>query len=175
MGLQIPRRSRYCQRMSVPRLGLAMVLCGSLALAAAAQEAPAKKPFFDLRGREPEYAGPQGDRLSPEEVSEVRIGYFGPADPDHPLYGNLWTAAQRRSMMPTALALITASRFAYSPPGPIILGATVSRRSRNSSIAIASGQLSVVSMGPRRIWPSRLSSRRACRSSARSVPTNRST
>jgi len=28
-------------------------------------------------------------------LSEIRIGYFGPADPQHPLYGDLWSAAQR--------------------------------------------------------------------------------
>jgi ABC-type branched-subunit amino acid transport system substrate-binding protein len=74
---------------------MVMALCGSLALAAAAQEVPQEKPFFDLRSHEPEYVGPPGERLTPDEVSEVRIGYFGPSDPDDPLYGSLWTAAQR--------------------------------------------------------------------------------
>ncbi len=81
--------------MNLARFGIAITLCGSLALAAAAQEAPKEKPFFDLRGHEPEYVGPPGERLAPDEVSEVRIGYFGPSDPDDPLYGSLWVAAQR--------------------------------------------------------------------------------
>lgn len=81
--------------MSLTRFGLAIVLCGGLAWAAAAQESPPVQPFFDLRGHEPTFVGPPGERLAPEDVAEVRLGYFGPADADHPLYGNLWTAAQR--------------------------------------------------------------------------------
>jgi ABC-type branched-subunit amino acid transport system substrate-binding protein len=81
--------------MRFARFGFVLALCGSLTAAAAAQEASKEKPFFDLRGHEPAYVGPSGARLTPDEVTEVRIGYFGPADPNHPLYGNLWTAAQR--------------------------------------------------------------------------------
>ncbi len=81
--------------MSLARFGIAITLCGSLALAAAAQEAPKEKPFFDLRDHEPEYVGPPGERLTADEVTEVRIGYFGPSDPDNPLCGSLWVAAQR--------------------------------------------------------------------------------
>jgi branched-chain amino acid transport system substrate-binding protein len=36
---------------------------------------------------------PVDDRSLPPEVSEVRIGYFGPADPDDALSGDLWLAA----------------------------------------------------------------------------------
>ncbi len=40
------------------------------------------------------HAGPGRDRAAPEGLSEVRIGYFGPDDPDHPDAGDLWCAAQ---------------------------------------------------------------------------------
>ncbi|MHB8899940.1 MAG: hypothetical protein ACYC6Y_14430, partial [Thermoguttaceae bacterium] len=50
-------------------------------------------PFFD-RTRQPlEYAGPGRELPEPAELHEVRIGYFGPGDPDHPAAGDLWCAA----------------------------------------------------------------------------------
>ena len=42
---------------------------------------------------------PRGDRANrktaaaPEDVTEVKIGWFGPTDPDHPTAGQMWQAA----------------------------------------------------------------------------------
>lgn len=40
-----------------------------------------------------EYDGPDAEGPEPTDLTEVVIGWFGPSDPDHPLYGDLWTAA----------------------------------------------------------------------------------
>ena len=52
------------------------------------------KPFFNLRQQRPEYSGPGGDTSDADNIQEVRLGYFGPADPAHPDGGDLWHAAQ---------------------------------------------------------------------------------
>jgi ABC-type branched-subunit amino acid transport system substrate-binding protein len=59
------------------------------------RSAAAPPPFFDARTHQPIYVGPEGDRATPDQLSDIRIGYFGPSDPQDPLYGNLWRAAQR--------------------------------------------------------------------------------
>ncbi|MFB3904035.1 MAG: ABC transporter substrate-binding protein [Acidobacteriota bacterium] len=53
----------------------------------------AQQPHYDGRKKELDYPGP-GREVPEPEVSEVRIGYFGPSDPSHPLGGDLWLAAQ---------------------------------------------------------------------------------
>jgi len=40
-----------------------------------------------------EYAGPGREDPEPTGIEEVRIGYFGPSDPSHPLGGDMWLAA----------------------------------------------------------------------------------
>ena len=40
-----------------------------------------------------DYAGPRTADEIPDDLTEVAIGWFGPADPAHPLHGDLWTAA----------------------------------------------------------------------------------
>jgi len=62
--------------------------------ARAAAEPDDQKPFFEARKQVTEYAGPGREKLAPERIDEVRIGYFGPNDPGHPLGGDLWKAAQ---------------------------------------------------------------------------------
>ena len=52
-----------------------------------------KTPFFDRRKLPLEYAGPGREDPDPENLAEVRIGYFGPDDPAHPEAGDLWCAA----------------------------------------------------------------------------------
>lgn len=63
--------------------------------AAAGQQPARSVPFFELRSHESRYVGPAGPRLRPEDVEDVPIGYFGPFDPEDPLYGRVWQAAER--------------------------------------------------------------------------------
>jgi len=58
----------------------------------ALQGEPSPGPFKEARRKPLEYAGPGRDEPAPD-VSEVRIGWFGPSDPDHPLAGQMWQAA----------------------------------------------------------------------------------
>ncbi len=67
-----------------------------LSIAAAAEHAFGQKsapPFFDARKNESTYNGPGREDPEPTDLNEVRIGYFGPSDPDHPEGGNIWLAA----------------------------------------------------------------------------------
>lgn len=50
-------------------------------------------PYLDARSSVAEYHGPGREDPPPEEVPEVRIGWFGPADPNHPTAGLMWLAA----------------------------------------------------------------------------------
>jgi ABC-type branched-subunit amino acid transport system substrate-binding protein len=53
-----------------------------------------QEPFYKLRDHETTYSGPGREDLEPNDLEEVRIGYFGPSDPNHPEGGDLWLAAQ---------------------------------------------------------------------------------
>ena len=57
-------------------------------------EPDGKRPFFDARQHRTEYAGPRSQPAEAVTVNEVRIGYFGPSDPDDPVGGDMWRAAQ---------------------------------------------------------------------------------
>ncbi len=59
--------------------------------APAERQSPA--PFFDARSHQVEYAGPGRDEPVPADLDEVRIGWFGPSDPEHPTAGAMWCAA----------------------------------------------------------------------------------
>ena len=50
-------------------------------------------PYFDARTQEAKYYGPGRDELPPGDLAEIRIGWFGPADPDHAAGGPMWVAA----------------------------------------------------------------------------------
>ncbi|UCG31704.1 MAG: hypothetical protein JSU68_08545, partial [Phycisphaerales bacterium] len=50
-------------------------------------------PYFDVRSQEAEYHGPGRDTAPPDDLTEIRIGWFGPDDPDHPTGGPMWLAA----------------------------------------------------------------------------------
>ena len=50
-------------------------------------------PYLDGRSSVAEYHGPGREDPPPEDVPEVRIGWFGPADPNHPTAGLMWLAA----------------------------------------------------------------------------------
>jgi len=61
----------------------------------AGAESDNQKPFFDARKQRTQYAGPGRETpTSEDEIKEVLIGYFGPDDPDDPVGGDLWKAAQ---------------------------------------------------------------------------------
>lgn len=53
----------------------------------------AQRPYFEARDLPREYAGPGRDDALPDDLDEIRIGWFGPDDPDHPASGDLWLAA----------------------------------------------------------------------------------
>jgi ABC-type branched-subunit amino acid transport system substrate-binding protein len=69
---------------------------GALALAGllgSGGAAASEVPFFTAREQQVAFHGPGREAPGPEELEEVRIGYFGPSDPDHPEGGDLWLAA----------------------------------------------------------------------------------
>jgi len=75
---------------------LAMVLAAGPAIPAGGGEGAdpdARQPFFDAKRQRAEYAGPGREDPEPTGIEEVRIGYFGPRDPSHPLGGDMWLAA----------------------------------------------------------------------------------
>jgi branched-chain amino acid transport system substrate-binding protein len=73
------------------------LLAGLPAVPASAAEPGASPgrpdPFFDSRNHSTEYAGPGREAPSPDDVTEVRLGWFGPSDPNDPLHGDMWQAA----------------------------------------------------------------------------------
>jgi ABC-type branched-subunit amino acid transport system substrate-binding protein len=80
------------------RAGLLLL---SLLLATAAGAA-GSGPYRDLTRHPAEYSGPGREEPEPTDPEEIRIGYFGPSDPDHPTGGDLWLA--------TSLAVEDANR-----------------------------------------------------------------
>jgi branched-chain amino acid transport system substrate-binding protein len=61
-------------------------------LIAHAQETP-PKPYHDPRNTTLTYNGPGRDDPDPTDLTEVRIGYFGPADGTHREGGQMWQGA----------------------------------------------------------------------------------
>ena len=57
--------------------------------------AAAQEPYKDGRKQPLRYDGPGRDEPEPKDLTEVRIGYFGPNDPKHGLGGTFWTGAAR--------------------------------------------------------------------------------
>lgn len=55
-------------------------------------ESPA--PYFRVREHEAHYAGPGRETPAPEDLAEVRVGWFGPDDPAHPFAGQMFLAAK---------------------------------------------------------------------------------
>jgi branched-chain amino acid transport system substrate-binding protein len=69
---------------------LALLLAGAGAVARS--QAPVDTPFKEP-SREPlDFRGPGREEPEPE-VDEVVLGWFGPGDPDHPDFGDLWRGA----------------------------------------------------------------------------------
>ena len=75
--------------------GRALLLAFALSPAAftTASAQDAGEPYFDANSRQVEYAGPGREAPEPETPDEVRLGYFGPDDPHHPVGGDLWLAS----------------------------------------------------------------------------------
>lgn len=59
-----------------------------------AQAQSPDKPYFEARTRQADYHGPGRAAPAPENLTEIRLAYFGPADPHDPEGGPVWTAAQ---------------------------------------------------------------------------------
>ena len=75
----------------------AVILAGCALPTRSAAALPAgsetRLPYLDARSSVAEYHGPGREDPPPEDVPEVRIGWFGPADPNHPTAGLMWLAA----------------------------------------------------------------------------------
>ena len=85
-----PGRPWLRQGMQARRLQvLLLVLAATTAIAQEARPTP----FFDARQHKPEYVGPGREEPEPAGLSEVRIAFFGPADGDHPEWGDAWRGA----------------------------------------------------------------------------------
>jgi branched-chain amino acid transport system substrate-binding protein len=76
------------------RILLCFLAASIIAAMAQDQPQPRSEPHHDGRNRELQYQGPGREQPEPQDIAEVRIGYFGPSDPDHPAGGDLWLAAQ---------------------------------------------------------------------------------
>jgi ABC-type branched-subunit amino acid transport system substrate-binding protein len=72
----------------------ALALLVSPLAALQAQDRP-ERPYVDRTRRQMVYDGPGGDEPEPEGLKEVRIGYFGPADPSHVEGGSFWVGASQ--------------------------------------------------------------------------------
>jgi branched-chain amino acid transport system substrate-binding protein len=57
---------------------LAALILGGQPAHGGTRTAPREKPFFDARENQAEYHGPGREIPEPEDLTEVRIGYFGP-------------------------------------------------------------------------------------------------
>jgi len=71
----------------------ALLLAIVMAAASGAGQESVPKPYHDARKTPLTYNGPGRDDPDPAGLSEVRIGYFGPADASHPDGGQIWAGA----------------------------------------------------------------------------------
>jgi branched-chain amino acid transport system substrate-binding protein len=92
------RWARDGGRMNVPVSNRLLLSACVLLLSVAAAREPVSgqnigsPPFFDARKHESAYNGPGREDPEPTDLTEVRIGYFGPSDPKHPEGGDIWLA-----------------------------------------------------------------------------------
>jgi branched-chain amino acid transport system substrate-binding protein len=68
---------------------LAAALCLLLAASTWAQTRNPGAPNFEARKHPAEYLGPGREEKEPANLSEIRIGYFGPDNPEHPAGGSI--------------------------------------------------------------------------------------
>jgi len=71
--------------------GFLLAVAPATGVAAGQESVP--KPYHDPRQVALTYNGPGRDDPDPTGLSEIRIGYFGPADASHPDGGQLWAGA----------------------------------------------------------------------------------
>src|SRR5512141_489004 len=67
-------------------------ICASLLLLAATCFGQQTGVYKDAREQPRGYFGPERDEPEPQGLDAVRIGYFGPNDPQHPQAGAMWRA-----------------------------------------------------------------------------------
>ena len=74
---------------------LIVLACASLG-AGGEPQSPSDPPrvYHDGREQPLRYVGPGREQPDPTDVTEVKIGYFGPSDPGHTEAGDMWSAAQ---------------------------------------------------------------------------------
>ena len=76
---------------------IALALAGPQGAAPSSSPSPSPEaqptPFFDARKHPTRYLGPGRDAPEPQGLSEVRLAYFGPAQEDHPEWGQAWRGA----------------------------------------------------------------------------------
>ena len=109
------------------------------------------KPFKPPSGEPLDFRGPGREEPEPD-VDEVVLGWFGPGDPDHPDFGDLWRGATLaleqenaaggyRGELPARTRRSPgASRSASCPPGRRARGRPGSRTSRAWSTSEAPGR-----------------------------------
>ena len=73
--------------------GVHLAIFAAVACGVRAECTAAERPFLDRRTQPLEQSSPDRDLPEPNDVTEVRIGYFGPDDPAHPDAADLWRAA----------------------------------------------------------------------------------
>ncbi len=87
--VQLHTASSWLNPVFLPAF-LLLLLAPSFCLA---QEAEEPSPF-EYRKQQAGYFGPEAKVPEPDGTEEILIAYFGPGDPDHPEYGEFWTALQ---------------------------------------------------------------------------------
>jgi branched-chain amino acid transport system substrate-binding protein len=71
----------------------AVLFSGLISASVAVTQDGHPAPWFDARTYTTEYVGPGREVPPPEGLTEVRIAWFGPADENHPDWGDAWRGA----------------------------------------------------------------------------------
>ncbi len=81
--------------MSAPagilRLLLLVLLLAAPGVVSAGESRP--EPVLDIRRHQTEYLGPGRELRPPDGLQDLQIAFFGPADPNHPEWGDAWRGA----------------------------------------------------------------------------------
>lgn len=83
------------KRLALGCLWFGALVCATRAAGAQESADVAPPPHFDARIQTPQYVGPRDERSDAAALHEVRIGYFGPSDEQHPLHGPAWHGARQ--------------------------------------------------------------------------------
>jgi ABC-type branched-subunit amino acid transport system substrate-binding protein len=76
------------------RAACALLVSPLAALLGRAQDRPAE-PYMDRTKHQMLYDGPGGDEPEPTDLTEIRLGYFGPSEPRHVQGGGFWLGASK--------------------------------------------------------------------------------